>query len=70
MSPTNWTTHPTFSQFITRALAYHGGRMFRRADGSWQIGDNASARKVRVRQTPRGLEAWQPATGQRLMWAA
>ena len=68
--PQNVTTTLTLTQFIERAMAYHCGRMFRRADGSWQIGDNASARKVRIALTPRGFVAWQPATGRRVVWAA
>jgi len=70
MSSSNCNPTLTLSQFLSAALAYHRGRMFRRADGSWQIGDNSSARKVRVALTPRGFEAWQPATGRRVTWAA
>ena len=68
--PQNTTPTFTFSQFVSCALAHHGGRMFRRADGSWQIGDNAVASKVRVALTERGIEAWQPHTGRRIVWAA
>jgi hypothetical protein len=44
--------------------------MFRRSNGSWQIGDNSHACKVRIALTPRGIEAWQPGTSRRLVWAA
>lgn len=70
MSASDSTHTPTLTQFLAAALAYHCGRMFRRDDGSWQIGDNASLRKVRVALTARGIEAWQPSTGRRIVWAA
>ena len=54
---------PTLRALVTRALAYHGNRWHRRDDGSIQIGDNASARKVRLCATSYGVRVTQPSYG-------
>ena len=51
---------PFMRALVTRALAYHANRWFRRSDGSIQIGDNASARKLRLAPTAYGVHVAQP----------
>ena len=51
---------PFMRALITRALTYHANRWFRRTDGSIQIGDNASARKLRLAPTRSGVRVAQP----------
>lgn len=64
------TTSLTLSQFLDAALAFHRRHLEHLREGVWMIGRASSAHRVIVSVIDSGIEAWQPATGRRVTWAA
>ena len=68
--PQNVTTTLTLTQFIDAAERFHRNATTHLREGTWMIGRASSPYRVIVRVIEQGIEAWQPATGRRVTWAA